>query len=88
MSSRESKSGSDGGSEDENVLDGSNIGGFNTDTRNSNSAISPSLDPLLNNPGNVEIENILRGCVIVMCKKRGTTTKEIKKSTIFDQRYR
>ena len=26
--------------------------------------------------------------VIVMCKKRGTTTKEIKKSTIFDQPYR
>ena len=57
MSSRESKSGSDGGSEDENKsFEESNMGGFDADTRNSNSAISPSLDQLLNDPDNVEIE--------------------------------
>ena len=56
MSSRESKSGSDGGSEDDNVLDENSIGGFDNDARKSASAISPSLDPLLNDQGDVEIE--------------------------------
>ena len=56
MSSRESKSGSDGGSEDDNVLDENSIGGFDNDARKSASAISPSLDPLLNDQGDAEIE--------------------------------
>ena len=56
MSSRESKSGSDVGSEDDNVLGENSIGGFDNDARKSASAISPSLDPLLNDQGDAEIE--------------------------------